>query len=146
MSTIRDKNGKVIYYTTEHSRFINKSLELFKRHENSTACPYCSYTGCIWLSEKYGRLGHWLWAYQYIKSEFFKLYGYRAIIKRLTALDYSKIEDVEVDGIDMRDAPDFCDAYIASATYKGRAMTEAELDELNQDRDFVYSAVENHLY
>ncbi len=35
-------------------------------------------------------------------------------------LDYTKIEDVEVDGIDTSDYPDFCDAYIAAATYRGR--------------------------
>ena len=29
-------------------------------------------------------------------------------------LDYSKVHDIEVDGIDTRDYPDFCDAYIAS--------------------------------
>jgi hypothetical protein len=61
-------------------------------------------------------------------------------------LDYSQIDDVEVDGIDARDCPDFCDAYIASATYKGREMTEEELDELNDDRDFVYEAVQEKLY
>ena len=61
-------------------------------------------------------------------------------------LDYSKIEDIEVDGIDTQDYPDFCDAYICSATYKGREMTELELDKLNDDSDFVYSAVEQRLY
>jgi hypothetical protein len=35
-------------------------------------------------------------------------------------LDYTKIEDVEVDGIDTSDYPDFSDAYIAAATYKNR--------------------------
>jgi len=61
-------------------------------------------------------------------------------------LDYSKISDVEVDGIDTRDYPDFCDAYISYAEYDGREMTDEELDVLNEDSDFVYSAVENHLY
>lgn len=53
-------------------------------------------------------------------------------------LDYSKIEDVELDGIDTNDYPDFSDAYIASATYDGREMTDAELDVLNDNRDYVY--------
>ena len=44
-------------------------------------------------------------------------------------LDYSKIEDVYVAGINYRDAPDFCDAYIESAWYDGREMTDEELDE-----------------
>ena len=61
-------------------------------------------------------------------------------------LDYSKIDNVEVDGVDYFDYPDFCDAYIASADYDGRKMTDEELDLLNDDSDFVYSAVENSLY
>ena len=61
-------------------------------------------------------------------------------------LDYSKIDNIEVDGIDYADYPDFCDAYIASADYDGREMTDEELNLLNDDSDFVYSAVENHLY
>ena len=65
---------------------------------------------------------------------------------KLTALDYSRIEDVEVEGINTRDYPDFVDAYIARATYKGREMTDAELDRLNDDSDYVYQAVQNKLY
>lgn len=62
------------------------------------------------------------------------------------SLDYSKIADVVVDGIDFRDAPDFCDAYIASATYDGRPMTEEELDALNDDPYFVSEAVIKQIY
>ena len=61
-------------------------------------------------------------------------------------LDYSKISDIEVEGIDMNDYPDFCDAYIASALYDGRAMTDEELDILNNDGDSVYDAVQKFLY
>ena len=61
-------------------------------------------------------------------------------------LDYTKISDVEVEGIDTADYPDFCDAFIASADYDGREMTDEELDTLNDDSDFVYSSVQTHLY
>ena len=61
-------------------------------------------------------------------------------------LDYTKIEDVEVDGIDTNDYPDFCDAYIASATYKGREMTDEELDTLNEDDSYVYDKVTDNIY
>lgn len=61
-------------------------------------------------------------------------------------LDYSQIEDIEVDGIDTRDYPDFCDAYISGATYKGRDMTQEELDVLNEDSSFVYECVQDRLY
>ena len=68
----------------------------------------------------------------------------------MTQLDYSKVHDIEVDGIDTRDYPDFCDAYIAGATIEleegtFRDATEAELEELSEDRDLVYSQVEQHL-
>ena len=61
-------------------------------------------------------------------------------------LDYAKISDVEVEGIDTADYPDFCDAFIASADYDGREMTDMELDTLNDDSDFVYDAVQTHLF
>ena len=61
-----------------------------------------------------------------------------------------EVADLEVDGIDTRDYPDFCDAYIADASIlengKWREATERELDELNNDSDLVYEQVENFLY
>ncbi len=61
-------------------------------------------------------------------------------------LDYTQIEDIELDGINTADAPDFCDAYVASATYVGREMPEAELDILNENGDFIYEVIQNYLY
>ena len=54
-----------------------------------------------------------------------------------------KVENIVIDGIDTRDYPDFCDAYIESAdnAETGEALTEAELDTLNEDGDFVHEAV-----
>lgn len=56
-------------------------------------------------------------------------------------MDYRKIENVVVDGIDHKDYPDFCDAYISSADYDGKEMTEEQLDEINEDSDLVYDYV-----
>jgi len=61
-------------------------------------------------------------------------------------LDYTKIDNIEIDGIDYKDAPDFCDAFIASADYNGREMSEEELEFINNDSDFVFQSVENWLY
>jgi hypothetical protein len=61
-------------------------------------------------------------------------------------MDYDKIENIQFDGIDHRDYPDYCDAFIISADYEGREMTEEELDELNDNREFVYNALMDHLY
>lgn len=58
--------------------------------------------------------------------------------------------DFVVEGIDEADYPDFCDAYIESASVlengEWRDATDAELDEINEDSDFVYSCVEEELY
>lgn len=56
-------------------------------------------------------------------------------------MDYSKISNIEIDGINPRDYPDFADAYILSADYDGEPMTEEQLNEINRDSDFVYEQV-----
>jgi hypothetical protein len=66
--------------------------------------------------------------------------------KWVSRIDTSQVEDIEIDGIDTRDYPDFCDAFILEATYKGREMTDEELEALNEDSDFVYDKVMESLY
>jgi hypothetical protein len=61
-------------------------------------------------------------------------------------MDYKLIDNVKVEGIDTKDYPDFCDAFIASADYGGEPMTDEQLEELNNDRDYVYECVQNHLF
>jgi len=46
-------------------------------------------------------------------------------------IDYNKITNIEFEGIDFRDAPDFCDAYIVSAEYEGEEMTEEQIQHFN---------------
>lgn len=64
----------------------------------------------------------------------------------MSKLDYSKLSDLQVDGIDRRDVPDFCDAYIAYGSYDGRELTDEELDMLNEDSGFVYDLVMERIY
>lgn len=61
-------------------------------------------------------------------------------------LDLTKVHDVEVDGIDTRDYPDFSDAYISFATYDGVPMTDEQLEELNNHSDFVYEHVQRSVF
>ena len=61
-------------------------------------------------------------------------------------IDYSKISNVEVDGIDTSDYPDFSDAFISYAEYDGEEMSEEMLEELNQDGSYVYEQVQNKLF
>ena len=68
------------------------------------------------------------------------------IRKTMDAIDYNKIESIEVDGIDTSDYPDFVDAFISYAEYNGVEMSDGQLDKLNEDGCFVYDAVTNYLY
>ena len=61
-------------------------------------------------------------------------------------MDYKLIEDVELDGIDRSDHPDYVDAFICAGTYDGREMTEEELDKLNEDGDFVHESLCDYLH
>jgi hypothetical protein len=79
-----------------------------------------------------------------------KLKTYEAIVKFIEwkndQLDYTKITDIEVDGINTLDFPDFADSYISSFTYKGRDATDEELEILNEDGDFVYECVQDSIF
>jgi hypothetical protein len=56
-----------------------------------------------------------------------------------------RIISVQVDGIDTRDYPDFCDAFISEAIVevngKQRQATDEELEEINEDSEYVYECV-----
>jgi len=57
------------------------------------------------------------------------------------------IKDVEIDDIDMRDYPDFCDAFIVAATYKGRELTENELEYIQDSNpEWFYDQVWNMIH
>ena len=59
---------------------------------------------------------------------------------------YTLITNVIVSDIFASDAPDFVDAYISSADYDGKPMTEEQLDNINEDRVFVYECLTKQLY
>jgi hypothetical protein len=62
-------------------------------------------------------------------------------------IDYDKIDMASIDmHIDTNDYPDFVDSYILKADYDGREMTDAELDVLNDDSDFVYEQILKRLH
>jgi len=50
--------------------------------------------------------------------------------------------------INMKDYPEFTDSFIIEAEWKdtGIELSEAEVDTLNDDSDFVYDAVQNFIH
>ena len=63
-----------------------------------------------------------------------------------TKFDFYKITNVKIDGIDYRDYPDYCDAFIDSADYDGEEMTDEEIDLLNDNYELVRELVWESLH
>jgi len=61
-------------------------------------------------------------------------------------MDKTKIDNIEFEGINWKDHPDFSDAFISSADIDGREMTDSELDEVNEDSEFVHEKLHDYLY
>jgi hypothetical protein len=58
------------------------------------------------------------------------------------------VVDARVDGIDMSDYPDFCDAYFESACYEdGTALTDDELIDLtDHNQEILHEMVYDLIY
>lgn len=61
-------------------------------------------------------------------------------------MDVTKIDNIEFEGIDYKDAPDFCDAFISSADYNGLEMTDEQLETINKDSGFVHEELYKYLH
>jgi hypothetical protein len=59
-------------------------------------------------------------------------------------MNYKLIDNVVIEDIDHKDAPDYVDAFISSADYKGVPMTDEQIDSLSDD--FVYEQVLKSIY
>jgi len=57
------------------------------------------------------------------------------------------IYNVEIEGIDHMDAPDYVDAYISYAEdVTGRVLSDYELDVINKDNELVWDYVMKEIY
>jgi hypothetical protein len=68
------------------------------------------------------------------------------VIQEILKMDYSKIDNIEMEDVNSWDYPDFTDAFISSADYDGVPMTDKQLNIINDDFQFRYECVENYLY
>lgn len=116
-----------------------KKLEPKDRHAR---CLYCNYVGCEGKT-LYNHVKFITWLF-WNKNNPKRVY--KRLKHRLTDFDYSQIENLEFDGIDHRDMPDYCDAYISYAEYKGKPMSEKQLDRLNDNSSFVYDSLMEYLH
>ena len=62
------------------------------------------------------------------------------------SLKFEEVTNIEIDGVDMTDYPDFCDAFILSADkLDGTPLTEVELEDLN-DLDETVEYIQENAY
>ena len=63
-------------------------------------------------------------------------------------LNGRNVVDVEIDGVDPTDYPDFCDAYFTYAVYEdtGEELTDVELEELNDSYPEVVNEMAYEYY
>ena len=66
----------------------------------------------------------------------------------MATLNGRKVIDIEVDGVDPRDYPDFSDAYFSYACYEdGTPLTDEELDKLaDQNGDILHKKAFDSLH
>ena len=64
----------------------------------------------------------------------------------IQTIDFSTVNVTGVEGIDMSDYPKFCDAYISEATIAGVEATEEQLEEINENGEFLLDAVYDWIY
>lgn len=58
-------------------------------------------------------------------------------------IDINKIDNMEFEGVDFNDYPDFVDAFLAAADYDGKEMTDEQIDYVN---DTYYEFVNEQVY
>ena len=59
---------------------------------------------------------------------------------------YNYLKLIDMEGIDKSDHPDYTDAFVTKAEYLGKAMTDEQLDELNEDYELVHLLVWDYLH
>jgi hypothetical protein len=66
----------------------------------------------------------------------------------MATLNGRKVIDIEIDGVNPRDYPDFSDAYFTYACYEdGTKLTDDELDQLaDQNGDVLYEMAYDSLH
>jgi hypothetical protein len=52
-------------------------------------------------------------------------------------IDFKKVKNYEIEGIETDDYPDFSNAYISSCDYKGKYASDIELNFINEQCDFI---------
>jgi hypothetical protein len=118
----------------------NSTRNIMIAHDNSQPCPVPANTPvrvrCAGLNDVVeGLAGEFRWRHHF--APYVVPVAEYEVVPPKIKLDYSKISGVVVDNVYRWDHPDYSDAFIASAQYGDREMTEEELEVLNEDGAYV---------
>ena len=61
-----------------------------------------------------------------------KLWVWYLFAFRIKHIDLSKLSNIEIDGVDFKDYPDFVDSFIVYVEYDGIALNEHQIDILEK--------------
>ena len=62
-------------------------------------------------------------------------------------LNQIDLKSIEVEGVNPSDFPDFCDAYVSSATWKnGTPLTESECDQLTDEAGDLVNEIAHDIF
>jgi hypothetical protein len=62
-------------------------------------------------------------------------------------LDLKKIDNLEFDGVNHGDYPDYSDAFVSEGDYVDRKLSDKEIDWVNDEhRDWAYEKLMDSLY
>lgn len=62
-------------------------------------------------------------------------------------LNLGKVDNLEFEGIDHGDQPDYSDAYLSAGDYVDRSLADKEIDWINDEhRDWVYEKLIESLH
>ena len=62
-------------------------------------------------------------------------------------IDLTKLTELEFDGIDHNDYPDYCDAFLSYAYYIDRKLTDEEIDYINDNHcEFINENIYDYIF
>lgn len=62
-----------------------------------------------------------------------------------TQIDFNKVDNMSWEGIDHKDYPDYTDAFISECDYDGKPATDEQLEIINDNSDYKYEMLWEHL-
>jgi len=63
-------------------------------------------------------------------------------------MKFTDLKNLEIDGVDIKDYPDFVDSFVSYAEYNGKELTDKEIEKVNEfcTEEIHQYILENQMY